>query len=450
MPKRSKPTSPTVEPHGKVIAVTSDEEILATMLVNEVIWKGRQHLYALVALDEGISAMMKTARDCLEGGSHPRAFLDWIALFDLSGRGGQAWHILFTLALEDVGLANPLLFAELVGLYGDWCRAIGGRSAPTSRSFSVPLARSLLAEAGARVACSFKSRWAANTVHWATVSVAVVETHLPRRGATSAPPTTRLLELVFSPSAVDERTREVACAHFAIIADADALTRFFDRCEAEIKWPQYGVLSALRTIRTRLVGRLGLSCGACAQAVLLAYGATRHGELYRPEAQRTWFVKESATPSAIYAKPFVRYDDTASLFAIRAMVPPITPRDLDKHTDRGKWADKREADGSRYNSVKNLRKAAASVGVDISSWPADEVARTHGDAPLFSDGRTLQQRFYEQGMMSAAPSRWVPTTHPLFAEAQTAGLELERVHGLAACKQEDRMRRYAAAWAALY
>jgi hypothetical protein len=414
-------------PPAKVAAAPSD------FGETSIIWRGKQHTRALYSVAEVLAEIMKLVRAQAEGDPRPEALLRWVDELVLSGRGKQMWTVVSTAALEDVGIANALLFPELVSLYREWRTEVGAR---TARSFTSERARGLLSTAVCRVACSYKSRWASNAVHGATAGAEVVRRYLApgRQGGGSGAAEVLLLRVFSESSLLVERV--MACAHLATAVEAPPIDEFFRRCEAAALWPTYGVLTALREM-------IRVEMGSRAHAMMIALGVTFVTPASRPEMERTWFRADAAAPSVLYSLPPVNYGRPETVFAVRAALGSISARALDKHTERGKRPG--------WNSVERLRAAAHSVGVRLEEWSPAEVARSHGVAPTRTDGLTLQQRFYAEGMPSAAPSRHVPSTcEPLFTEGCAEVLALERRHGIKACKQGERVKRFAAEWRASY
>jgi replication-associated recombination protein RarA len=110
-------------------------------------------------IGECMSALQKAIRRCDE-----QAALTWAVEMDQTGQGSMLWNRLLIIAAEDIGLAEPMLPAQLRALYENW------KDARDRRSPAIP-ERLFTVQAVMMLARAKKSRMVDNAV-WATYGIA--------------------------------------------------------------------------------------------------------------------------------------------------------------------------------------------------------------------------------------------------------------------------------------
>jgi len=354
----------------------------------------------LFDLGEARSAMQKMLRWHAASAPVSAELLALAAEFDLTGRSNELEGILFTCALEDCGVAAPLLPHRLLTLR---TMRFSERS---SMTWTDPGRRALLAQMVAEVALAPKSRRASMAVHDALM----FEQLGLERGES-------MLHLAFAPD-TPQRKRAVAVGQVFVLGMAN---EFFSRCART---------PAIDALYHCFRDDLGSTAHAMMMANMLMFddcAAALSEDCARGK---------DTVPSPLYGVAPADYSSPEAVLRARALIS-IPPDACDKHTTRGK---------KQKDTTPELARHGAMVGLNVSGWSAEEVARSHGPPPSLG-GRTLQQHFYEVGLRLGNPSSLV-AVWPFEEAAMKEGLALEAKHGIAATKQKARIARYAASWAA--
>lgn len=424
---------------------------------------GLNHSAHGYSIDELLSFLFKLERQSDARLSNTCALIkDVGAELDVSGRGHQVWKTAFTFALEDVGLCALPILPRLLDLYASWCSVVG-RS--TSSSFRVPVARRHLCEALLLIAAQPKSRLLSFEGQYGTcqaqlelcplASVPALGQDDPvctefadKRSAALKAPDKQLVNAVLRRLVhalrSSDRTAAVRLTAYMVAVleterdlsvnakQAPELGCLAMRRAHGVSALVYSAVIAVRPALKDLVLRfaqvrfleskpLCSSLHAALGAVLLCFhfgDAPATGAAVPAECQ-------VECPSVLYITDVAH---TAASFAQarRFTVPAYA---LDKHTRRGK--------GSRVAHL--LQTWAESIDLDISSWNAAERDKSHG--PAQSDRG--QSDFYENSLRVGHASL-LRSEHEEHVKSEL--LALERAHGVRACKQKMRVKRFAAGW----